>query len=252
MNPTFKSTIFLKIFFLASFIFLVNSQTVLNDTVSQNKDPYYPSIFLDIANFRALKSKTKYAKGDNALVNLNVYSSIDNPDWKQGVFVPRVDEFTILEVEGSGAAYTMKNDGTRDIWISLSFGYNQTESPNRYFIKKSNLETNRFNAGRFVGSYSAIIQLNRGVIDQIFWDDGCGECTDADCFDGYNCTIDMNANANNCTNISDCNIKVYVVWSGTDANGYNMASISSLPSRFSAFSLKKVYLTTSGVVNTRY
>ncbi|PRP89782.1 7,8-dihydro-8-oxoguanine triphosphatase NUDT15 [Planoprotostelium fungivorum] len=235
------------------YVLSVSAQAASNESIP---DAYYPKMFTRTGNvLGGLSRKTSYKKGDDSLIIMNIYTDQDAPNWRQVAFIPTVDKFTLLEANGTGTDITLNYDTFDNVWVSLSFGGQQFESPNRYFRKPSGVDYKQGTdmSQYFVGSFSAIIQLNRGVIDNIYWDDGCKECSDTACFDGQTCAITM-TDANNCVNAnttSTCNIKVYIVWSGTDADGFNMGSISNLPSHFAAFSLKKIYLQTSGVVGTR-
>jgi hypothetical protein len=98
---------------------------------------------------------------------------------------------------------------------------------------------------------TAIINVHKGIIQGISWDDACVFCSAGStrCMEDtfyYNGTAatQISEPTTGCwysksecdkiynTNGTLCNVKVYAVWSGTDANG---VALTSFNSRFSAF-----------------
>ena len=98
---------------------------------------------------------------------------------------------------------------------------------------------------------TAIINLKKGIVDGITWDDACLFCSDDLCLEN---TYDFNGNmgtqeqfgqptkgcyltqtqclASSVEEKAKCDVTVHVVWTGTDANGRAMQSSAF---RFSAF-----------------
>lgn len=94
----------------------------------------------------------------------------------------------------------------------------------------------------------AIIDVNKGVVDGITWDDGCIFCKDLGCDNnayGYDGEIaDLPTPTGSCAKLKSecadgissqstlCDIAFHVVWTGTDADGIPFQSSAY---RFSAF-----------------
>ena len=98
---------------------------------------------------------------------------------------------------------------------------------------------------------TAIIDVEDGVVRGITWDDACIFCPEAECvantynFDGSLATAEQTSQPVDGCYIPDeqcrafaldgnalCNLKLFVVWSGTDVDGNVLLSSSS---RFSMF-----------------
>lgn len=124
--------------------------------------------------------------------------------------------------------------------------------------------------------YLAIIQLNNGVPQSITWDEGCYFCNEFDpkqCF--YNVmSFDTSNNATDkgliledsfyrscgsdydtCqTDPTSCDLKVYVLWTGTDSKGTLLSSANLRFSRFRQFGIGNMFgaareAVNNGVVN---
>lgn len=76
------------------------------------------------------------------------------------------------------------------------------------------LNNNDDKANTFVGSFSAIVNLDYGHVVSITWDDDCGECSDSLCVDGKFCGISYSDSAisNNCTNKCDLIVNIYIFY----------------------------------------
>jgi len=78
--------------------------------------------------------------------------------------------------------------------------------------------------------------LVTGYINNITWDaEGCSICNTEQCIDNY-CGIHFPAtNATNSTAVADCgeqcDIKIYLVWTGTDKNNRTLTSGSMIDPR---------------------
>ena len=74
-----------------------------------------------------------------------------------------------------------------------------------------------------------------GVPTAMTWDDDCTLCSSDHCVDG-NCAVDFNQ----CTNYggsTNCDVKVYVAWAGTDVDGFYFTSQDRTLSSFRQWSI---------------
>ena len=104
---------------------------------------------------------------------------------------------------------------------------------------------------------TAIISVDKGTVTGITWDDGCFFCDPAgsscdentfvngttlvgSSFSGKTCQAPLSecsgSSCNGC-----CDMKLYVVWTGSDANGHKFLSAGSRFSRFQSYKLSSLY-----------
>jgi hypothetical protein len=107
------------------------------------------------------------------------------------------------------------------------------------FYKKEDVEL-------YVPLLSAVVNLDQGNVTSVVWDDTCAQCDDADCVDGKAC----GTSSSSCG--GECDIRIYLVWSGKDANGEYSTSRSFMPSRFQAFAVNPVYKAASDLTDEHY
>ncbi|KAG5190305.1 hypothetical protein JKP88DRAFT_298901 [Tribonema minus] len=120
--------------------------------------------------------------------------------------------------------------------------------------------------------FTAIINVDRGNITSITWDDGCHFCARQFCqantfnFAGTNTTADGQAlggkdcyyeDAKSCVNasgqVSDaCQLEVYVVWSGTDRDGIFFQSQQKRLGLFAGPTVGQYLKTAEGTFNNAY
>lgn len=107
-----------------------------------------------------------------------------------------------------------------------------------------------------VGSFSLVVEMERGVPKKLTWIDGCGECAKdtpqagesvfnppAHCVTD-NCAVP----SQDCTDANvPCDIKIYLAWVGTDARGRPSTSSGSLPFNFLQFGLTPAYRAAAGI-----
>lgn len=200
-------------------------------------------------------------------INIAYTNPADEIVQMKALYSPPVDKFTLMDVPDcmspfnclpffvykfSFLAYTtyFKNGEATDyeIWIS---GFNMTTGRKRYFMKN-------YNGGNYVlGSYSVIVYMNQGNVTSIDWFDGCSECdcssddgiVDMFCPDSICLSNACAVTEADCDKMGPqtCNIKVYVGWIGTDANGRPFDSSSSFPQNFMRFGFSKTYRAAAGV-----
>ena len=103
-----------------------------------------------------------------------------------------------------------------------------------------------------------VVQVNRGVVESVIWDDGCfGVCprdpnADTTCMrNAFSLTNDSAIQTipdlgEDCASTkktcdasgpNGCDLTVYVVWTGIDSNGNYFSSAGRRPSRFTQFGL---------------
>jgi hypothetical protein len=89
--------------------------------------------------------------------------------------------------------------------------------------------------------------MTNGVIDYLDFDDDCSLCSNDYCIDGNcaqkvtDCTSFNGVTGSGSTPNTDCSFKLYVSWSGTDAQGTYLASAGRRLSQFRRWSLNSVY-----------
>jgi len=98
------------------------------------------------------------------------------------------------------------------------------------------------------------MQVSRGTMTGIDWDDGCFNCDSSQCInqtcgvdESYCYEVDSNGNVIN-NGPTTCDLQVYVGWSGSDVNGNIFTSNSKRLSAFRSYSVAKVYDTASASV----
>jgi len=100
--------------------------------------------------------------------------------------------------------------------------------------------------GKVFPFLTAIVAVDKGVVTGITWDNACVFCSEDKCQDntyGFNGEIATEEEAQQpvggchiskpeCQKASECDLMLYVVWTGTDSNGKDFTSSAN---RFSAF-----------------
>jgi len=146
-------------------------------------------------------------------------------EWRS-TYYPRVDEFSMLEAFNSSDPFYLLNPNVT-IWIEF---FNVTTPTRKHVYSLEN--------DVVVTYYTAVVHMSDGVVskDGIKWDEGCGDCKDPTkyCLD-WQCGVDRSS-LGDCSQ-TDCNIKVYFAWSGTDKDHTSCASVNSIPSAFKHYSL---------------
>eukprot|EP00753_Platysulcus_tardus_P016467 PLAT5741.1.p1 GENE.PLAT5741.1~~PLAT5741.1.p1 ORF type:complete len:210 (+),score=50.46 PLAT5741.1:56-685(+) len=143
-------------------------------------------------------------------------------------FRPVADDMTAMVVEGGYDALTAAISG--DISVTVASMDVSITLPS---IKK-------FVSGPSVVSVlTAIVTVDKGTVINVSWDNGCYAC-DADVPSQCVAGLDCGGNANQCDKGS-CDPRVYVVWSGTDADGNFFTSSRLRFSRFQSYSVRSLY-----------
>uniref|UniRef100_H3GV88 Uncharacterized protein n=2 Tax=Phytophthora ramorum TaxID=164328 RepID=H3GV88_PHYRM len=195
-------------------------------------------------------------KGDTTYVCVNV-----NNEYRT-LFTPVADKFTVLRVS--------------DSWNDTRIGANPsgaflTVSSLKY---RTNYKLySSASTGRISPYMTAIISVKKGAVQGVSWDEGCYFCTaemcdynlyskpeesatgrlsgqgktcytPADsCLASSNSTVDVGdsssagSNATSANTTAQCDLTIYVGWTGTDKNGDYLGSASLRMSQFSKYSI---------------
>jgi hypothetical protein len=171
------------------------------------------------------------------MVELN--NSIDPPRYYD--FCVKVDQFTVLNLEGSASFMNASVNSTVTIYI----GFDESSGP-RYYMESD--------GSAVVSNYEVLIGLSNGVFPRnnntytnIVFDNTCqsGICSldrTAPCVRGVDCGIPMSqiiSQSVNNTAVAD--VKMYLAWEGTDKNDVALQSANMLPSLFRAYAFTSYY-----------
>lgn len=103
--------------------------------------------------------------------------------------------------------------------------------------------------------WTAIVRLENGKVFDIEWDSGCFSCDPDQCVEtkyGDFCAEDMVKHNRFCFD-DDCNLRIYLAWIGTDADGHYMTSAGMRFSQFTKYSasdaVKNAYASGKGAYN---
>jgi len=145
-------------------------------------------------------------------------------------FWPRVDEFSVLELLNSYNNSFVKN---QNLTVFVEYqGFNTSGKP--YFM------TNEKDKAVIVLYQTVVVLLDKGNVVGVDWQDGCSQCLSEHCVDNTCGTEQMDGDTDLCVDKMDCNIKIYLAWSGRDANDDACRSIASSPASFSQYSLGNI------------
>jgi hypothetical protein len=162
-----------------------------------------------------------YSKGQSVPICLRVNDGKGGSQ-KMPFFV-EVDEFSLLEVDNSFNKAPFKGNAL----VQVEAGA-QVSS-----------EVRRTSAGNVVPFWTAIIDVRDGNVLSVKWDEGCNGCSGDACIDLF-CgvpTTECGVQKGD----TDCDLKVYVGWFGTDADGNFLTSSSKSLSNFRSYSLSDAY-----------
>ena len=138
-------------------------------------------------------------------------------------FWVKVDEFALLELDNSFNTDYYNKNTTVQIEASLNAS------------KAINTATEELR----VPFFTIIIELNQGEISSITWDDKCVGCLSDECIDGF-CGIPQNY-CGTADSQTDCDLKIYLGWFGTDKNGNYLTSAGQRLSAFRSWSLNEAF-----------
>eukprot|EP00558_Chaetoceros_sp_UNC1202_P007875 CAMPEP_0197246124 /NCGR_PEP_ID=MMETSP1429-20130617/10680_1 /TAXON_ID=49237 /ORGANISM="Chaetoceros sp., Strain UNC1202" /LENGTH=239 /DNA_ID=CAMNT_0042706729 /DNA_START=18 /DNA_END=737 /DNA_ORIENTATION=+ len=163
-------------------------------------------------------------------------------DYKRFSFAPKADEYSRFTIQGSYQSLVRMSQNNKDVTV---FASSQTSLSflRKYYDTKFGIFPH----------LTAIIDVHKGQVQGIAWDNACVFCADERCaentygFDAQGARLGEPTKGcyltkNECDEIqaqggNECDLTLYVVWTGTDVNGSYLTSSSN---RFSAFNPKQV------------
>jgi len=138
------------------------------------------------------------------------------------VFYTQVDDFAMLDLAPFPIERTRFDQP--NMWIQVETG--GQVSPVKQRVQSGS-------PVYVVPFWTAIINVDSGIVTSITWDDGCYGCSGNECI-METCGVDIGT----CwSNGVDCSLKVYVCWFGTDSTGYYLTSAGKRLSQFREYSI---------------
>eukprot|EP00357_Protocruzia_adherens_P018728 CAMPEP_0115010520 /NCGR_PEP_ID=MMETSP0216-20121206/23365_1 /TAXON_ID=223996 /ORGANISM="Protocruzia adherens, Strain Boccale" /LENGTH=218 /DNA_ID=CAMNT_0002378751 /DNA_START=519 /DNA_END=1175 /DNA_ORIENTATION=+ len=183
-----------------------------------------------------------YVIGDDIKFCMAITVGSNVQQGKKIVFNAVVDEYTVFQAQGAFSEFYDLAPVNSSIYLKVANG---KPSVTRAFL----------NGTGYATLYNAIVSVDNGKIEEIYWDNDCYNCTtSAGCESvaSVSCCIDKvcyaNVERNKCrTDNFKCDPKVYVTWVGTDANGDRLTSAGLAMSRFTDFAVTDMYSSAEGV-----
>lgn len=202
----------LNILFVLQFFCYISSAKVI-------RPPNHPN-YNDAAALAA-KTVPPVTIYETTTVLVHARDNLTGHEWV-ATYWPRVDEFSQLELAGTFNTSLSFNPNLT-IWVE----YNGiTTPPRRVFNETSNL---------IIPYFVAVVLLDKGKIRDVQYQEGCHNCRSGHCLDN-NCGMSRGSGSSDVCNSTDCNIKVFLAWSGRDSSDTPCKSISSTPQNFNEFS----------------
>lgn len=149
------------------------------------------------------------------------------------VFYPKVDEFTLLEVQDSFNTSWLDNLQNDPVYIraevSRKSSYWRTRSQG---VGASKLT---------VPFWTLVVEMNEGQVVSLTWDDSCPLCESSDlCVESRSCGV-AHSSCGQSAEANNCNLQIYLAWFGTDVDGNYLTSSDKRLSRFRSGSLRGAY-----------
>eukprot|EP00542_Grammatophora_oceanica_P019166 CAMPEP_0194027284 /NCGR_PEP_ID=MMETSP0009_2-20130614/1457_1 /TAXON_ID=210454 /ORGANISM="Grammatophora oceanica, Strain CCMP 410" /LENGTH=272 /DNA_ID=CAMNT_0038666297 /DNA_START=45 /DNA_END=863 /DNA_ORIENTATION=+ len=197
----------------------------------------------------------KNLEGEDKLITIGKKHTIcfsigPGGNWAAGVsylrytFQPIADEYSRFHIPGSYSSLVERDDSPIPGNLTVHVASQDFLSFVRIYYDPD--------AGRIFPYLTAIIDVQKGVVQGIAWDDACVFCNKGRCVDNM---YDFNGNSaaslgvnqpstgcfltnEECGEIAsegtgrECDLQLYVVWTGSDKDG---KAFQSSPNRFSAF-----------------
>ena len=214
--------------------------------------------------------------GSNPIVSgETTYVCLTFNDQRRLPFLVEIDKMTSIGIGGSYDSDLTLTDDSGD-WST----FDVSAAGGGDSVAKSLRKIYKYDSGdgkRVMNVYTAIVHVNMGEVTGVSWDEGCFFCAVDTCdastalqtinanttevtgyeqlkqsntafasLYGENCYTDVGASGGCAQTCSPgkpcaCDLTVYVVWTGTDANGKYMKSAGLRFSRFESFSLNTLY-----------
>ncbi|KAG8457942.1 hypothetical protein KFE25_012008 [Diacronema lutheri] len=171
---------------------------------------------------------------------------------QKAVFYPRVDDYAVLELTGLPNTTESASNQT-SVWLAVEGKDTVGQNDALKWVPHDKPWSTDASVAPF---FTAVVQLERGVVQRVQWDSGCSTCSPSDenaCVsDGstarcstlepplnqcYDCRIPHSE----CKAAGQCVPRVYVAWLGTDARGNPCTSAGKVISRFRGSSFRGLY-----------
>jgi hypothetical protein len=166
-------------------------------------------------------------------IYVHARDNVTKQQWT-ATYWPRVDEFSQLHMLNTNFT-GMSFNPNLTIWVELK-GYNETLPPKRVYNDDEGMEQ------LVIPYFTALVLLDKGNVTDFQWDDGCDDyCNpNKDCLDDVCGVHRIRKGKDICNGTVDCNIKIYVAWSGRDKDDVRCRSETSSPSNFRQVSVSPV------------
>lgn len=178
------------------------------------KSMYYPTV--DTMSLLQLERSTPFGNSTSiAQQNFSLYS-----DWHWDAAVSIVLEVNAGDPANSSA--TIRSTPVRRFGVYNPLESSMVTNAQQQFIPM------------IVPFWTAIITVADGIVQSIDWDTDCSLCSTAYCLDGV-CAIDPSQ----CSvfgGTTDCDVKIYVAWGGSDSSQTPLQSTNMRLSQFRRWS----------------
>lgn len=175
-----------------------------------------------------------------AIMKVYAKDNITLQQWET-TYWPRVDEFSQMNVVGTYAQGFPFNQNLT-VWVELIA--NRTSKTNvttiRLVTEERKVYTEDLEKPVFIPYFTVLILMDKGIPTDMQWDEGCSSCSPDVCINGTTCgtrtNLEIEKRNEQCSKI-DCNIKVFVAWTGRDKEDGACRSAASMPSKFHQYSV---------------
>lgn len=194
---------------------------------------YYDIEYSQISDFN--KYKPPYSQGDKVPTAL-VINSVPGGIVKT-TFFPLMDQFSMMQVVNS----------TDTIWLD---GSDSTRVRVEQIGARSPSRRRSAGCTHRVPFWTLVVTMEDGYITKQEWDDDCSLCSlcsvEGTCGEDESICVDYNCASQPvaCTSRggpTDCDLKIYIGWTGTDKNGVYLTSAGKRLSQFRKWSLNAAY-----------
>lgn len=163
------------------------------------------------------------------------------------VYYPYVDEFSLLEISRSfNSSVTMFTATDRTIAnntvIFLQIGSVKSDTRTYSYSDASGIYVVPF--------LTAIVHVTSGIVTDITWDSGCYSCSSDACAQGI-CAVPIDECDDFATG-TNCDVKVYLSWTGTDSNSRYLTSSAAVLSNFEAYGITNAFKSAAATTTQAY
>jgi hypothetical protein len=165
------------------------------------------------------------------------------------VYYPYVDEFSLLEISRSfNSTVTMFNATAQTVANNtvIFLQIANVVSPTRMYTYYDP----RAKTTYVVPFLTAIVQVSSGTITGITWDSGCYSCSGAACVQGI-CAVPINE-CGDSDATTNCDVKVYLSWTGTDRNSRYLTSSAAVITNFEQYGITNAFEAAAATTTQAY